>query len=128
MGLFEVSGPLLYGEGDGSAFARLQLEILRKSGDESIFAFQNSTTKWGHVLADSPSRFAHALGIRVFEPTIPRKPYTFSNKGLEVTTVLLRGRLPRHVSEKIYYMHLNCAREGALQPIAVPLRRIERGV
>lgn len=37
MGLFGVNMPLLYGEGS-RAFRRLQLEILRQSHDESIFA------------------------------------------------------------------------------------------
>lgn len=36
MGLFDVNMPLLYGEGK-KAFARLQLEIIKSSDDESIF-------------------------------------------------------------------------------------------
>jgi hypothetical protein len=39
LGLFDVSMPLLYGEG-GKAFMRLQLEIIRKGADESIFAWR----------------------------------------------------------------------------------------
>lgn len=38
LGLFDVNMPLLYGEGD-KAFIRLQLEIIRKTDDESIFAW-----------------------------------------------------------------------------------------
>ncbi|KAI6044899.1 heterokaryon incompatibility protein-domain-containing protein [Pisolithus marmoratus] len=38
MGLFGVSMPMLYGEGE-NAFQRLQLEILRVSSDHSIFAW-----------------------------------------------------------------------------------------
>ncbi|KUJ12878.1 HET-domain-containing protein, partial [Mollisia scopiformis] len=38
MGLFGVNMPLLYGEGD-AAFIRLQIEIMRISDDESIFAW-----------------------------------------------------------------------------------------
>jgi hypothetical protein len=39
MGLFDVNMPLLYGEGT-KAFRRLQQEIIRRSGDHSIFAFR----------------------------------------------------------------------------------------
>lgn len=38
MGLFDVSMPLIYGEGR-KAFVRLQEELLKRSGDASIFAF-----------------------------------------------------------------------------------------
>jgi hypothetical protein len=37
MGLFGINMPLLYGEGP-NAFLRLQLEILNKTDDHSIFA------------------------------------------------------------------------------------------
>src|SRR2546423_857263 len=50
MGIFGVHMPLLYGEGR-NAFMRLQLEILKNSPDESIFAWfpsdTRSTTKQG---------------------------------------------------------------------------------
>jgi hypothetical protein len=39
MGLFDVNMPLLYGEGGIKAFRRLQEEIIKKSTDQSIFAF-----------------------------------------------------------------------------------------
>ncbi|KAI6019532.1 hypothetical protein PISMIDRAFT_121469, partial [Pisolithus microcarpus 441] len=39
MGLFGVNMPMLYGEGK-MAFHRLQLEIIRKSSDQSIFAWK----------------------------------------------------------------------------------------
>ena len=38
LGIFDVNMPLLYGEG-GKAFLRLQLEIMKKSEDETIFAW-----------------------------------------------------------------------------------------
>ncbi|KAL4065683.1 heterokaryon incompatibility protein-domain-containing protein [Scleroderma yunnanense] len=56
LGLLDVNMAMLYGEGK-NAFHRLQLEIIHKSNDQSIFA-------WGHgkggirsVLADDPSLF-----------------------------------------------------------------------
>lgn len=39
MGLFDVHMPLLYGEGETKAFARLQAEIAKKTNDQSLFAW-----------------------------------------------------------------------------------------
>ena len=66
MGLLDVNMPMLYGEGK-YAFHRLQLEIMRKSNDQSIFAWGwgNQSLfawRWGEVrtrciLADDPCFF-----------------------------------------------------------------------
>lgn len=56
LGLFDVNMPLLYGEGE-KAFMRLQLEIIKKSPDESIFAWKyDVTTQVFSPLAPSTSR------------------------------------------------------------------------
>ena len=64
MGLFDVNMPLLYGEGD-KAFVRLQMEIIKKSDDESIFTWHLpekqsgiSKQKASGMLALSPEPFA----------------------------------------------------------------------
>ena len=54
MGLLDVNMPMLYGEGK-KAFHRLQLEIIRASNDQSIFAWGDMKT--GSILADDPSCF-----------------------------------------------------------------------
>ena len=41
MGLFSVNLPIFYGEGEQSAFFRLQTEIFRASGDHSIFGWSH---------------------------------------------------------------------------------------
>ncbi|KAI5985061.1 heterokaryon incompatibility protein-domain-containing protein, partial [Pisolithus albus] len=56
MGLFGVYMPMLYGEGK-MAFQRLQLEIIRRSSDQSIFAWNPRFPREGSVLADDPSDF-----------------------------------------------------------------------
>lgn len=58
IGLFGVHMPMLYGEGC-NAFHRLQLEIIRMSNDQSIFAWGHSVTvgRSGSVLADDPNFF-----------------------------------------------------------------------
>ncbi|KAI6146990.1 heterokaryon incompatibility protein-domain-containing protein, partial [Pisolithus thermaeus] len=56
MGLFGVHMPMLYGEGK-NAFQRLQLEIIRTSSDQSIFAWIPRIPREGSVLAEDPSDF-----------------------------------------------------------------------
>ena len=43
LGIFKINMPLLYGEGGLNAFRRLQLEVLKTSDDESIFAWYSVT-------------------------------------------------------------------------------------
>ncbi|KAI6128579.1 heterokaryon incompatibility protein-domain-containing protein [Pisolithus thermaeus] len=58
MGLVDVNMPMLYGEGK-KAFLRLQQEIIRKSSDQTIFAWDptDQTPQACCVLADDPSLF-----------------------------------------------------------------------
>ena len=57
MGLLDVNMPMLYGEGK-KAFHRLQLEIIRASNDQRIFAWDSwKYDPYGSVLADDPSYF-----------------------------------------------------------------------
>ena len=57
MGLLGVNLPMLYGEGK-KAFHRLQMEIVRTSDDQSIFAWgHNSNVRIGSILADDPDDF-----------------------------------------------------------------------
>jgi len=55
LGIFDVNMPLLYGEGDKS-FHRLQLEILRQSSDQSLFAWGSGSLLHWHINWDSPHR------------------------------------------------------------------------
>ena len=58
MGLLDVNMPMLYGEGK-KAFHRLQLELIRVSSDQSIFAWGHDAknVRPGNILADDPSFF-----------------------------------------------------------------------
>lgn len=87
LGLFGVHMPPLYGE-EEHAFHRLQLEILKISDDESIFAWkasQKSALLYPHrdLLARSPSEFAHAGNIaRSWSGR--RELYAMTNKGMHI--------------------------------------------
>ncbi|KAI6030308.1 hypothetical protein EDC04DRAFT_2711335 [Pisolithus marmoratus] len=91
MGLFGVSMPMLYGEGT-RAFQRLQLEIMRTSSDQSIFAWDpyRRMPRSGNVLADDPSYFLDCNDIQRVESD------QFVNK---LTEYVHQHRLGGHESE-----------------------------
>lgn len=102
LGIFDINMPLLYGEGK-KAFMRLQLEIIRKSDDESIFAWTEPITKFMDqgMLASSPTRFANCGDIRA-DVKSSRPPYSMTNKGLEF-------RIPPYSSsQELIKVALNC--------------------
>ncbi|KAI5985002.1 heterokaryon incompatibility protein-domain-containing protein, partial [Pisolithus marmoratus] len=67
MGLFDVKMPMLYGEGK-NAFRRLQLKIIKGTGDHSIFAWDPRMPRTGSVLAEDPSDFWGCGRFRKVEP------------------------------------------------------------
>ncbi|KPI45966.1 Vegetative incompatibility protein HET-E-1 [Cyphellophora attinorum] len=93
LGIFGINMPLLYGEGQ-KAFHRLQLEILRQSDDESLFAW-NPYTDYSYYGLLAPHVHLFRLGGsiqsgRQFGPfAVNRRPYQMTNRGLEFT--FLRG-------------------------------------
>ena len=68
MGLLDVSIPMSYGEGK-RAFQRLQLEIIRMSNDQSIFAWDphGRIRRSGSVLADEPRFFLDCSDLQTME-------------------------------------------------------------
>jgi hypothetical protein len=84
LGIFNVNMPLLYGEGK-KAFLRLQEEIVKKSDDESIFAWCSKIPDFG-LLAPAAAAFKESGDIRswAWEDDEVRRPYAMTNKGLEV--------------------------------------------
>ena len=106
LGLFDINMPLLYGEGAIKSFRRLQIEIMRNSIDDSLFAWTSDLPASG-MLAPQPSYFAHSDDVewtndrrRFFKP-----PWSFSSRGLEFP---IPDRLPMRGLVPIY---LNCFRE-----------------
>ena len=63
LGIFNLTMPLLYGEGN-NAFKRLQLELIEaRSGDESIYAWTQDGPDLNAMLAESPVAFADSGDI-----------------------------------------------------------------
>ncbi|KAK4463880.1 heterokaryon incompatibility protein-domain-containing protein, partial [Cladorrhinum samala] len=67
MGIFDINMPMLYGEGK-KAFIRLQEEIFKETGDESLFAWKASinSAPFRGIFADSPTEFGHSADIIPF--------------------------------------------------------------
>ena len=94
LGIFDVNMPLLYGEGR-KAFLRLELEIVKKSDDESIFAWTSTSAQGSSgLLALWPDAFADSADISACLPRfyfnnqgaiVERQPYSMTNRGLELT-------------------------------------------
>ncbi|KAH8660868.1 hypothetical protein BGZ60DRAFT_414183 [Tricladium varicosporioides] len=104
LGIFDVNIPLLYGEGE-RAFVRLQEEIIRQSGDLSIFA-------WGYrtPLPETSSIFAHSpadfIGCFDFMQSLTR-PAVMSMTNVTLSVELSHIR-PISDSPSFIYADLKC--------------------
>ena len=149
MGLFKVNMPLLYGEGR-NAFYRLQLEIMKQSDDESIFAW--SEADWqshqeSGLLAHSPAAFKDSGSINLISSKRGAgAPYSMTNKGLQITLSLFSipllhsqsrplyasdfkseyERMENQYSPKTYAALLNCKRRGDQSPIVLQLQKFDQ--
>ena len=136
LGLFGVHMPMLYGEGN-HAFQRLQLEIIRMSNDQSIFAWdpRGRIQRAGSVLADDPSFFRDCHDIVKMEPdtlipegtpegdlhaiTSEERFGTFpvTNRGIQIWLPLTPYREPRSV----FKATLACRKNGDSTPLTIDL-------
>ncbi|KAK4608994.1 Vegetative incompatibility protein HET-E-1 [Fulvia fulva] len=109
LGIFEVNMPLLYGEG-ARAWPRLLQEIIRKTRDETVFAWRSPVESSSSVplLAGSPICFQHSDST-VECDALQRPAYTLTNLGLEIR--LLAKTAFEYVgsqNERILVVVLNC--------------------
>jgi hypothetical protein len=105
LGIFDVNIPLLYGEGD-KAFLRLQEEIIRQSGDLSIFAwgYHNPVVYQNHsIFAQSPADFVGCSGFT--KGNAPPAVISMTNVTLSVQLSYYR---PRSDRLSFIYADLNC--------------------
>ncbi|GJC78530.1 vegetative incompatibility protein HET-E-1 [Colletotrichum liriopes] len=87
LGIFDISMPLIYGEGS-KAFLRLQEEIIKASDDQTIFCWTWDSEKiphqWQSVLAPSPSVFAESSAFVATHRTLESTPYELTNVGMRI--------------------------------------------
>ena len=132
MGLLDVNMPMLYGEGK-KAFHRLQLEIIRSSNDQSIFAWghKSSSVRIGSILADDPSDFedCSAMELMNHDELLKKFPelsstnadhfdvFPITNRGIQIWMSLRRYRN----SNSVFQVYLPCRSDGSLVSINLVL-------
>jgi hypothetical protein len=121
LGIFDINMPMIYGEGS-KAFIRLQEEILKKTTDLSLFAWQaKESTACRCILADSPAEFLGCGEIVSNEDQFRfRDEISMTNKGVKINTAL------QYSDRGIYTLDLHCYREeasGASTRIGIYLKR-----
>jgi hypothetical protein len=114
MGLFGVNMPMLYGEGK-KAFARLQEEIMKTSGDHTLFAWteNGSERRWitRGALADSPAEFVDSGDIIQSKPILKSTPYSMTNRGLHIELPLFL------LYNSVWFAILNCKRSSSADEV-----------
>jgi hypothetical protein len=120
LGIFDVSMPMLYGEGE-KAFIRLQEEIAKGTNDLTLFAWQArdvdaSVQKYRGILAVSPAEFLNASSIVANDEPRFTDEFNMTNKGLRINIWLGSGPGGAHV------LNLNCSpRDDLTQQIGIYL-------
>lgn len=104
VGIFDISLDIRYGEGRARAFLRLQQEIVRNSGDASIFAWNHTSLmnrqlgdKHPGLLAPSPEYFAGCGTVA----RAPKSDYESQFFRFENGAIATRLRM-RPVAEEVY--------------------------
>ncbi|EWG36092.1 hypothetical protein FVEG_00252 [Fusarium verticillioides 7600] len=85
LGIFGINMPLLYGEGT-NAFLRLQEEIMKRSDDQTILAWDltKDAPDDSGVLATSPAAFENCKAFIPCDLGIATPPFQITNKGLRI--------------------------------------------
>lgn len=118
--------PLLYGEGN-KAFYRLQEQIIRESGDDSILAWdyfqaesrEDDINYENVLLAPSPDFFRHCRNVRHCRSIAWTDVVDLTNHGLRFKSHYIRGSVLKNIRRDGPYLDqyeaalLNCYREDA---------------
>ncbi|KAL5089141.1 hypothetical protein Trisim1_005994 [Trichoderma cf. simile WF8] len=131
LGIFDIHMPMLYPEGGKDAFFRLQDLIMRKTGDDSILAWDHNETSNSQdltidaeIFAVSPAYFAKCGNI------VARKPERIFSE-INVLGGRLGINMPYHITESCeLFGLLNCGpkstKEG-VQCVGIPLVKASSG-
>lgn len=135
LGLFGINMALLYGEGT-NAYSRLQQEIIRRSDDESIFAWSSPLeTSRSALFARSPSWFRSSGTIEQTheDTTEDRSEFIITNRGLTTNATLhqyfgtvdeldhLTSVEAETVVKRLHLWMLNCRCKKTRQRIGITL-------
>ena len=138
LGLLDVNMPMLYGEGK-KAFRRLQLEIIRRSDDQSIFAwdYQKEEGRTCSILADDPRCFKDCSDMKLIDPvdfikelkgdiekqlSTDKRPdpdqlsvFPVTNRGIQIWLPLCP------LDDSVFEAHLPCRSKAEGPPVTIKL-------
>jgi hypothetical protein len=125
LGIFGINMPLLYGEGGEKAFLRLQNEVLRKTEDQSIFAWstegvrniETPTKHWG-LLAPTPG---------VFKNSSQYIPVRYPQRSADLTITRWGIMLKVAINGDGNIIALKCRKKDTLGFFCVPVSRLRTG-
>ncbi|KAF4636356.1 hypothetical protein G7Y89_g1720 [Cudoniella acicularis] len=137
MGLFNISMPILYGEGAEKSFLRLQSEIISTSDDRSIFAWLDPDATETGLLAESVMAFAQSGDVMVKESPgrVLTRPnfYLMANKGIQLE-VRFDPEFPSEIifplecysrnNDRYLALHLVAQLESSFKPFLQTYKRI----
>jgi hypothetical protein len=136
LGIFGVSMPMLYGEGD-YAFIRLQEEIIKNTNDHTIFAWTDNSPinntnyrrndqtipswtndSYYNILASNPAFFSYSENIVQLEK-LSASPFFMTNKGIS-------PKLPfkRWENSTFCVAVLNCQDNSEVKCFGIQLERL----
>ncbi|KAK7464403.1 hypothetical protein VKT23_006567 [Stygiomarasmius scandens] len=123
MGIFGVSMPPIYGEGDVKAFMRLQQEIIKISEDRSIFAWKASAEEKEDrgLFARSPSEFRESGEVGASAEVQIEKiaTFAFNNNGIHIHLPLVSTG-----DADVFRASLDCQSERDGTHISVYLKKV----
>ena len=123
LGLFDINMPLLYGEGE-KAFARLQEEIIRKTDDETIFAWAGGGRS---LLARSPKSFVNCQDFQLLNLNngFDRPPYSITNRGLEFQGELIEMKM-KFAGHSLLPLRVSLLKAGRKVVCAIAVTEVAR--
>lgn len=133
MGLFGIHMPIIYGEGD-KAFKRLQLEIMKSSDDQTIFAWHDSlahphSVRNRGLLASAPDVFMRASPVVAIDHSdfiniLPgsRSPFRGLPRGYSILNDGIHITLPMKQVADGWLAVLRCKRQGQKLPYGIYLK------
>ena len=133
LGIFNVNMPLICGESE-KAFSRLQLELIRATDDESIFAWTVERSRWQEarvdarlgMLAPSPECFANSGNIFKLSnlshlDSSRSISYAMTNKGLELQIL---DWLLHQAKYGLFLFPINCYGGESFHPLAISILHV----
>jgi len=140
-GLLDINMSPLYGEGPLKAFHRLQVEVLQKTNDDSILAWNYprmmETCAGAAPLAEDPLAFRWLSEASIADPIdivrneidVAGSEYLMTGKGLKLSATLYKSNNKRYLARKpstVYLMPLQCRllQGSRLSKIALHLHKV----